>query len=261
MPFVGIDTQIGTCMFSGLDEDGFPVAQVDANGEDSQVAPGELHHPFGFASRPVDPDLDASGQLKPGGGCTLFYSVDGDGQHMWLGYDPRYLTLMPRLKKGGSMQYCSWGSFGIYDGDDGTFTQYVPVEKDASGTVTKAHAITVGVDGNGDALISIVHADGMALVLHQKKTILKNAAGDAYLELSGSGAVLNGNTRLNGGLVVGDAAVALTRYPELAALLTEFATAVDAATLAASKAQTPPPTLSVVTPLLAAMQTLFAKSS
>jgi hypothetical protein len=261
MAFVGLKIQVGTCMFTGLDEDGFPVAQADATGTDPGVAPSDLHHPFGFASRPRDPDVDEDGQLKKG--CVLFYAVDGDGTHMWLGADPRYVAAMPQLKKGGSMQYSAPGSFSILDGEDGTQTTYVPTERDDEGTVTAAHAITVGLDGNGDALISHVHADGMATVMHERKWIAKNAAGDVYIELNDSGAVLNGNSRVNGGMVVGNIAAAqpVVLSPALATLLTAFATAVDAATAAAAAQGAPAPTLPIVQGLLAGLPSALLRST
>src|SRR5262245_46142067 len=117
-----INLEMGSCTFAGYDQDDFPVAQIDAQGHDPKVNPIELHHTFGFASLPRDPDVDGDGQILPGHACNLLVGTEGNTQHAWLGYDPRYLPFVPKLKAGGSAQYCAPGSFRVMDGEDGTET-------------------------------------------------------------------------------------------------------------------------------------------
>jgi hypothetical protein len=229
---VSFNWELGVALGSGFDADGFPVAQFDGGGEAPGLESSELHHVFGFAARPRDPEVDKDGQVKPGKACNLFYAAEGDKTHGFLGYDPRFVSLLPKLKPGGAMRYSAPGSFQIFDGEDGTDTLYVPV---AGG---KAHVQTIGVDGNGDPYIGLEHADGMALMFLKKSAVLKNAAGNAYLEINDDGYVLNGNGKAVGGMVCGDvtAAVPVVKAPTLIALLETLAGMIDAKSGAPSTA-------------------------
>jgi hypothetical protein len=187
----------GASQFSEYDADGFLGIQIDPQGEDGGAALLELAHPYGFASRPVDPDAD-------GLGCAVLVGKAGARDSWaWLGHDPRMASKVPELSKGASVQYGATGTFGLIDGEDGTWTQYVPCEFDGSGTPTKAHLVQVGLDPNGEKTISIVHADGMAITMFDGKTVISNKSGNAYIEIGDDGIVLNGNVKLNGGVDVG----------------------------------------------------------
>jgi len=195
--FIGITWELGVCMFSGLDQDGFPIAQYDAHGLEPQVEPIELHHTFGFVSRPRDPEVDAAGQAKEGKACNMWFGTEGNTLHGLLGFDPRFIATFPQLKKGGAMMYSAPGSFRVMDGDDGTETMYCPVPGN------KAHAQTIGLDGNSTPYVGLIHCDGMGITMLSKSIVMKNAAGDAYYEANDGGLNLNGNTKVVGSLVVG----------------------------------------------------------
>lgn len=185
--------ELSTCQLTGIDEGGFIGAQIDALGaggdDDSGASPDQLSHSFGFVSRPRDPEK--------GVGCTLFHYQSGSSErYCWLGDDPRYVAKHPPIKKGGAAFYSAPGSFWSLDGADGTATLYVPY---AAG---KAHLGTVGLDGNGDPIFEWVHGDGMALTFFKKKAILKNADGSVYIELSDTGATINGNVKIHGAVEI-----------------------------------------------------------
>jgi len=199
-------------------------------GENPGLGPAELHHQFGFVSRPRDPDRDEQGEVKEGKACNLWFGTEGNATHAELAYDPRFVETFKHLKKGGSMRYAAPGSFEVFDGDDGTNTLYVPTPDN------KAHVVTTGVDGNQDPYIGIVHSTGMAMTMLHKSLTLKNAAGDAYIEVNDSGNVLNGAVKIMGSLICGDpvsaqpAAVAfpiVSYLTALEALLLALATALD----------------------------------
>jgi hypothetical protein len=191
--FVGITFELGACVLTEYDGDGHLGAQPDGLGPNPRVEPYELHHAAGFESRPQDPELDADGNVIEGKGCTLLMGSIGNENHAWLGADPRFVLSRPPLEKGDVVQYAlrTIPSFDIHKGEDGTKTIYVEVGD-------SAHVITVGVDGNGDSILSLVHADGMAIIMQHEKVIMKNAAGDAYIEIGASGGVLNGNWQVTG---------------------------------------------------------------
>src|SRR5262249_264219 len=50
----------------------------------------------------------------------------------------------------------------------------------------------------GNESISIVHGDGPAVVITKDSLLLKNKAGDAYIELNAGGITLNGNIKVTG---------------------------------------------------------------
>lgn len=213
--------EIGTATYSAYDEDGFPLIQYDSHGESGQVgkiSAFELHHTFGFAARPRDPEVDTEKEPIPGKGCALFVDDEGDMVHGTLGYDPRYIPRVPQMTKGSSCQYSATGSFFLLDGDDddGTATLYVPVSS------TKGHAITVGKDGNGEEYLGLVHCDGMAITMLDGGMVLKNANGSAYLELNSSGIVLSGNVNTVGGFSAGNVPLPLVTHAGLTAVITEL---------------------------------------
>lgn len=194
MPFIGLTFELGACVLTEYDPDGFLNAQPDGLGGDPRVAPYELHHPFGFASRPRDPETGPNGEIIEGQACNLLIGTDGNETHVWLAADPRFTGLLPPIKPGGSVQYAAGGpgpSFDMHDGEDGTKTIYVEIGD-------SAHVVTIGRDGNGDPLLSLIHSDGMAVILHNGKAIIKNSGGDCYIEIGDGGGVLNGNWRVTG---------------------------------------------------------------
>jgi hypothetical protein len=80
-------------------------------------------------------------------------------------------------------------------------TIYVPYSFVGT-TPSKAHAVTI--DGTaGNESIAIVHGDGMAVLVSHGAVVIKNAAGDAYVEVNATQVVINGNTVINGGATIG----------------------------------------------------------
>lgn len=93
---------------SSYDGDGFLTVGIDQYG-DTGADPLELHHPFGFIARPLDPSVDATG--TPTNGCTMKVWTEGSRKHgMALG-DPGVVPNLAQVGKGSSMQYSSAGSF------------------------------------------------------------------------------------------------------------------------------------------------------
>jgi hypothetical protein len=122
MPFMGLTIDTGVAVLTDFDEDKFPLVQHDAYGE-AGSDPVELQHPFGFYSRPRDPEVDEAGQPKQGEACSLLILSDGDDRHSVLWGDPRYTPKIPNVGKGGSAQYgvnaAGELSFLSFSGDSG----------------------------------------------------------------------------------------------------------------------------------------------
>jgi hypothetical protein len=229
--------QIGTTQLTEYDADGFLGLQVDSMGEAEEGGMDALDaiHPFGFEGRHLDPEQDATG------GLSLYTFEGDDGYAIALG-DYRLVSKLPELKKGGSRWYCATGSYGVFDGDDGTLTFYIPYAVNADGVPTKAHLIQIGLDSSGAPVIDLGSGEGPRLSMVNKSITLANAAGDAYFELNDNGGILNGNYKVTGAFDIGAASFPLAKAPELLV----WATTVTAA-LAALGVTVPPLPASVAT--------------
>ncbi len=218
---------VGLGLFSEFDADGFLGIQVQRNGGPaSSCPPIELMQPFGFGSRPLDPDLDADG--NPVAGCAVLYATEGDKLHAWLGPDPRLVKKQPQGKKGSSWMYSATGSLIMLDGEKGTFQVYIPYSN-GSKTATIAYDLTT----EGAESLQLIHGDGMALTMTaggKNPVIVKNKAGDAYVEINDDAIVLNGNCKVNGGIVLGDpvSALPVALAPALEAWAAQVTTALTA---------------------------------
>lgn len=211
--FVGIKLELGQSIQSSYDTVGFLKAQHNGLGQNPNVGSSEVLHPLGFASRGRDPDVGPDGKALDGGGCKLLIYRDGTEIVVEFKADQRALAGIPPLLKGSSVQYAHTSgrpSFDMHSGDDGTKTIYVEVG-DA------AHVVTIGNDGNGDPIVEIVHARGMALTFLKDGAVLKNRTGSCYVELKDDGGVLNGNWKVTGAFDIGAASFPLAKSAELLA--------------------------------------------
>lgn len=201
----GFFWELGSCVMTEYDEDGWLGIQIDGFSEDSEseVAPVEALAPFGFMSRPQDPDSENNA-------CRTFYLFDGSSEYSFPLTDPRAAKLIPPLKKGSSVQYAlrknfDLLSFDLHDGETGTKTVYVEYRDDSGNK--RAHVLTVGVDANGAPLCNFLHGSGMGVVFFEQTAMLRNAPGSVYVAVDNDGATINGNLKLQGSLsVAGDIA-------------------------------------------------------
>lgn len=218
---------ISTATASVYDADGFLGIQVQRyGGKASSCPPIELMQPFGFGSRPLDPDVDSEGQ--PTLGCATLYATEGDKLHAWLGPDPRLVKKQPQGAKGSSWMWSATGSLVMLDGEKGTFQVYIPYSNGS-----KTATITYDLTMSGAESMQLIHGDGMAITMTAggaNSIIIKNKAGDAYIEINDSGIVLNGNVKINGGAVLGSPASALpvALAPPLLAYLASVVAALGA---------------------------------
>jgi hypothetical protein len=181
------DHDISIVALTTLDDDGHYGVQPDFFGEGSGGPPFELHHPFGFLSRAMDPGPD-------GKGCYVHRAYEGSRGHAWYSYDPRVMALLPPVPKGGSIQYNARGDFHIINQKG----QQILYSKWGD------KSLTIEIDPVSGA-ITILHGDGMAFVLFDGKAIVRGKGGATYVEVSETEVVLNGNVRITGTLGVGPA--------------------------------------------------------
>lgn len=203
---------IGVVTGSFYDADGFLGVSIDAYGEQNGgVQPYENHQPHGYFSRPHDPDSDGEGNV--GRGCTVQYATEGGQGHAWPCSDPRLLERLPQFAKGSS---CNYGGpllrqpgFSFFDGGSGSFTLSVPYGFDDEGKPSKSMLVALDVREGGSETLSVRHGDGMGVTMSAGSAVLRNNAGDVYVEVNDEGVVLNGSTQVNGGLACGAVEAAL----------------------------------------------------
>lgn len=207
-----MNLQVGVALLTGYDTDGFMGVQYDAFGEErSGMAAAELHHPYGFASRCLDPANDNTG-------CALAYAFKGSHKYAWLLNDPRVQDKIPPLKKGASAHYASDGSFAVFDPETHTWTLYSPYEFDGDGNPTKAHVTTHGRDGNGKPIIELASGEGPAVTILQDVITIKNASGNAWVQVDNAGTTIVGPLKAHGGADLGGtASQPLTKFAPLQA--------------------------------------------
>jgi hypothetical protein len=112
----------GICMFSERNADGFIGYQPDYYGEkESGGPPLESCQPYGFLSRPNDPDIDPKGNPVLGAGL-LYFHQGGEGFAQPT-QDPRDLERLPTLQPGESMVYGSRANF-VKCYDDGAVMMF-----------------------------------------------------------------------------------------------------------------------------------------
>lgn len=220
---------MGVAVFSERDTDGFVNISYDGYQPPNQkagIGAVEAHHPFGFQGRPRDPEQDSQG--SPGIGATVLRFSDQNGDHLFPLGDPRTTPKLPTVGKGGSIQYGDTGApvvpFAFFDvANGGGWQCYVPY---SGSPPTKAMTIAIDVSTPGQESIQIIHGSGMSITITaggKNSIVIKNKAGDAYLEVNDDGTITNGNTQMVGGLAVGiptpahpgPAPEAVARAPEL----------------------------------------------
>lgn len=180
---------------AGLDGDG------DDQGEGNDQA--DLFGPLGEIGRPKPPSTDGSHAEK------VSVKLHNDDDDTVFGFrDLRLNKLFPNPKEASIGRVHYGGGFWVFEessansGDQkaSVFTLYIPYQF-SGGTPAKAHAFVFDpVQGT----VALVQGDGVALTLGPTGAVLKNKAGDAYLELNDNGVVLNGNVKVNGAVSLGD---------------------------------------------------------
>jgi len=192
----------------------------------------EMFSALGMIGRPKPPEGEAH--------TESIAARRGDGYAHIAYRDRRLQEKFPNPKEGEFAWVHYGGGFhSMTETPEGTTLQtfYVPYALDSQGVPQKAHVITIDPTA-GNESISVLHADGHGVMLNAAgSAIVKNKAGDAYLEVGDSGVVVNGNTVINGGATIGDpvgalpAAIAPSVTTYLSALeqvLITLATALDA---------------------------------
>lgn len=225
-----LDFDIGVAMLSEYDSDGFLGVQFDAYGEeDSGVQAAEVHGYGGYLYRPDDPDLDESGEPIEGRACQVLKGQEGGRSHAWVLNDPRAVARLPRLEKGGSIQFGNRGfSYHLINGKTGSHFIYVPYGFDSAGeNPTKSCSVTINVDNPQKPLISLVLGDGTSISLLGGRVTLRAPGGAVWQKLGDDGVDVSGNMNVRGAVSLGDeTALPVALWPALFAYLQALEVAV-----------------------------------
>jgi hypothetical protein len=194
MGWSGIRFELGQAIQSTYDASGFLRVQHDGLGEAPNVGSSEVLHPGGLAYRARDPEVGPDGKAKDGGGSKILVAFDGTEYKIIYVGDQRALAGIPPLAKGSSVQYAHTAgppSFDVHSGEDGTKQIYVEIGD-------SAHVITVGRDGNGEPVLELTHADGMAISMFRESLTIKNKDGTVFAEFARDKGTLSGNWKVVG---------------------------------------------------------------
>jgi hypothetical protein len=173
---------------TAYDPNGFLCLQIDYGGTDDAASHLlEVHHTYGFVSRP----RDADGK----GGASAFVLEEGDVGHAILSYDPRDAGKAPQLEPGSAAMYSATGAFVHLDGASGDLTVYVPAPGGGG-----AHLLTLS---QGTGAVTFAHAEGMAVIMYEKTLSLRSDTGKASLHLKGGDVTVVGNLVVSGVAPVG----------------------------------------------------------
>ncbi len=249
-----IEFDFGVAADSAYDEDGHLEIGLDHYGSVDKAggAKATAVHPYGFASRPLDPKKAGDDIAE---GCGLLVVADGDRLNVMPIEDQRTVDKLPKLRKGGSYQYCSDGGFAMFEGEDPAGVvrpgSYVVSTKYGS----KAHVFRLDKRKDGKEQVTLTHGEGHGLVLNgEKSAMLRNAAGNGYFETNNDGNVIAGKTKIVGACTVGEpiAAMPLVLSTPLIAIFTQLFLVL--ATMADKIPSIPPPELAAIKAQLAALQ-------
>lgn len=253
MPDLSFD--LGMTAMTTRDADGFYRVQIDGYG-DAGGQPMEAYHPCGFFGRPRDPVVDPSALVDVG--ATVLYAEEGNKAHAIHLNDPRAMSGLPEVKKGGTIAYPhradSKASFELFDGDNGSFQLYVAYGSTAA-------TIAIDVSTHGAESIQIVHGAGMRIAMTaggKNSVVIHNRTGDAYVEVNDDGVNINGNSKVVGSVVAGN--VAAAQSVVLGDGLLAWIAQVNVALIAAAAASglSPNPTIVAPTAVPIVSQTLKA---
>lgn len=188
---------ISSCIFSEL-VDGVLRVAVALDAAPGETASGkslETMQPLGLIARPRDPEVLADGTTGAAANAMYVFS-GGEGFVMPL-LDPRFVTKVPPVKKGGTALYSAPGGILNFDGDDGSALLLVPAKSGDS------HVLSL--DFPTDA-IQLRHSLGHGLVMMgdgKHDVLINNVEGDAAVSVNDDGVLLNGNTTAIGSVAVG----------------------------------------------------------
>lgn len=232
----------GLITLSEYNADNFLGLQVDVYGEENgSCEAGEPWHPFGFSSRPRDPERDTNGEIDPAKAAGALYEYLGSKIHVLPVGDPRVNPKLPVLNKGSSIQYSATGAFILVEGGegDGSITAYAPTAFSGE-TPTAAHLLQLDKQGNQ---VVLRHASGGGVTVTAGSAAMHANGGSVYVETSDSGIVLNGNTVTNGGMTIGSptGAMPIALAPPLLAYLTGLEVALRALAVAVDAKLVPTP--------------------
>lgn len=171
------------------------------DGQGARVQDAEPFSSLGAIARPLPP---------AGGQHALVLCVRAGDELIPIGVaDPR-LALPGAGPGAGAVGFVGYGG-AFYttqpvDPEDlsqgAIHTVYCPYNIDSQGVAGHAHVIQIHpIEG-----ISVAHADGMALTLHDGAAVLRSDTGAAFISLSGGDVLISGNVKVVGGLQFGGAA-------------------------------------------------------
>ncbi len=142
-----LTVDIDIVRLSTYDADGFLGIGIGGVSAKTELAVCETHHPFGFAARPHDPEVDDEGE--PVAACSVLRLEEGSTDTVIALGDPRATPLLPALPKGSTLHYAWRGPTKPSDiprvllsGADGSVVVHVPSSPAEGQTLRLEHGET-----------------------------------------------------------------------------------------------------------------------
>ncbi len=214
MGWAGVRIELGQAVFSSYDSAGALRVQHDGLGASPQVGSSEVLSPLGLISRAPAAAVGPDGKPLDGGGCKVFVVYDGtEYRIIYLGDHRDIANLPPLPEEGGTALVapgCPVPSFHVINSKDGSHQIYVEIDN-------SSHIINVGRDANGEPVLSLTHADGMAIEMFRESLRIKNKTGSVFAEFAPEKGTLSGNWKVVGD-ITNAAGVSLFNHTHLTPL-------------------------------------------
>jgi hypothetical protein len=175
----------------------------------------DVYGSIGLIARPLEPEtynsreyyaevvcLKTSDGLVPISGRDLRIQMPGNA--------PNVGTIALAGYGGGFLSMDPVDSTKPEDSYDGTvMVWYSPYDFNAAGVAQKAHSVTLDPTPGNESM-SFVHGSGAALTIADTgEIVIKNTDGSSYIGIDSTGITMTGTINLAGGVVVGNAALAV----------------------------------------------------
>lgn len=189
-------------------------ARINDDDNQGEGSSAEVFGALGIIGRPLPPETVKGQELHAEVACVR----QADGLIPIAMRDLR-LKMQGSGPNEGTLAFVGYGggfhSLSPVDGGAGgtVHVLYCPYDFDSSGVARKAHSFTMDPSPGNESMM-LVHADGQAIILFEKKVVLKSPNGTSVMTIAEDKIdIVTGTLTINAGVVIGDATTAVPLLP------------------------------------------------